>query len=383
MEFRTLQPEEKEQAIQLGEFAFQHRFTDEDRDYLRENTQPENVWGAFDGERLASKVSLLPLNVWLHGVSVKGCGVTGVSTWPEERRGGLVRQLLQRGLKDMKDRGASSSLLDPFSVGYYRKFGWELYCDETIAELKKDEFPTPVKEGNGSFRSVNQEDWQALQHIYAKYAPRFTGMIDRDEWWWMRRKFSHWTKQRRNIIFTNPEGEDRGYVLYSMKDKQLKVSEFVALDDAAERELWRFLANHDSMADSMNVKVANSESWRFSWKTQRLKRNERFLWEELMKHFSLYFLSNSKDDQAFVLKITDQFAAWNDGIFEVSSEGVKRMDDGTNLIEMDVSTLVPLLFGYVNGEHLYADGRMKGEAQDVLNLCSAIPSTRPNLFDAF
>ncbi|WP_193744295.1 GNAT family N-acetyltransferase [Geomicrobium sp. JCM 19039] len=108
MEFRTLQPEEKEQAIQLGEFAFQHRFTDEDRDYLRENTQPENVWGAFDGERLASKVSLLPLNVWLHGISVQGCGVTGVSTWPEERRGGLVRELLQRGLEDMKERGASS-----------------------------------------------------------------------------------------------------------------------------------------------------------------------------------------------------------------------------------------------------------------------------------
>lgn len=56
-------------------------------------------------------------------------GIAGVATWPENRRGGLVSKLLSKALARMNEEGQVLSCLHPFSVPFYRKFGWELYTD--------------------------------------------------------------------------------------------------------------------------------------------------------------------------------------------------------------------------------------------------------------
>ena len=56
-------------------------------------------------------------------------GIAGVATWPENRRQGHVSTLLKHALQEMKSKGQTLSFLHPFSIPFYRKFGWELYAE--------------------------------------------------------------------------------------------------------------------------------------------------------------------------------------------------------------------------------------------------------------
>ncbi len=59
----------------------------------------------------------------------------GITTEPEYRRGGYVREILNRSFEMSKDHGAVVSMLHPFSFGYYRKFGYDCICDHLILEF--------------------------------------------------------------------------------------------------------------------------------------------------------------------------------------------------------------------------------------------------------
>ncbi|RIE05417.1 GNAT family N-acetyltransferase [Cohnella faecalis] len=48
----------------------------------RESFRADNHWGLFDENgRLLTNLSILPLEVWIHGVRMKMGGVASVSSW--------------------------------------------------------------------------------------------------------------------------------------------------------------------------------------------------------------------------------------------------------------------------------------------------------------
>ena len=58
--------------------------------------------------------------------------MTGVQTsalpiYPEYRQGGVTKGLLQAAFKKMKKDGQVLSVLSPFSIGFYRHFGYEVF----------------------------------------------------------------------------------------------------------------------------------------------------------------------------------------------------------------------------------------------------------------
>ncbi|GAJ99685.1 LOW QUALITY PROTEIN: hypothetical protein JCM19055_2711 [Geomicrobium sp. JCM 19055] len=388
MEIRRLNDNEIDQVIELGEFAFQGNFSKEDREDIRSRIEPSNIWGAFEGERLASKVSMLPMNVYVQGVAMKACGVTGVSTWPEHRRGGLVRTLIKHALTDMVEKGQTLSLLDPFSVGYYRKFGWELYCDHSTAVFtSKEQFPKPSKDGTGSFDHVTKENWQRLQDVYQQLATRYTGMINRDEWWWLNRKFNHFTKTYRAIIYVDQHGEDRGYLFYKIKENELVVPEFVALNEEAYEQLWRFIADHDSMAKTIKVRQLSQTPWQFYLDNPQVKEERKpFFMARIVdaQRFLEQYPFQLEDGESVTFAITDEFAEWNNGNYHVERTHVETLADArSDAITVDIRTLVPLLFRYIDLSILRERGQLSISDDTAQLLERAIPKYKPNLLDAF
>ena len=59
------------------------------------------------------------------GGTYKLGGVGGVSTLPQYRRGGVIRACMTASLKDMYANDFTFAFLYPFSMQYYRKFGFE------------------------------------------------------------------------------------------------------------------------------------------------------------------------------------------------------------------------------------------------------------------
>jgi predicted acetyltransferase len=103
------------------------------------------IWGEFENEELISKLHILSLEIKIENCRFSMGGIAGVATWPEHRRKGSVTRLLNKALSAMKKKGQTISLLHPFNINFYRRFGWEL-----TASVNK---PTSSKQDVAFFNS--------------------------------------------------------------------------------------------------------------------------------------------------------------------------------------------------------------------------------------
>ena len=105
-----------------------------------------------DGETLAC-VAAFPMQQNVRGRVLNMAGVASVSSHPLARRRGLVRQLLQRLLHQMREGGSGVSALYPFRPSFYGRFGFvglprvrrAFFAPQGVSHLLRIELPGVVE----------------------------------------------------------------------------------------------------------------------------------------------------------------------------------------------------------------------------------------------
>lgn len=390
-EIRTLREDEMEESLRLSEFAFQIELTPEARTERLAVLNPEETLGYFDGGKLAAKLNLLPLEVWVNGKAFAMGGIAGVATWPEYRRGGLVAKLLGEALKTMREQGRTLSFLHPFNFGFYRKYGWEAYVEYKKYELEPAQLRS-LRDPGG--RVVRTEDAALLNSIYEQFAVRFNGTLLRSGKWWDWNIFRLKKVSGTAAVYYDPAGDPKGYVIYKVKERRMTVGEFVYLDEEARLGLLAFIRNHDSMADKAELQAPASDCLSFLLENPRIK-------QEIVPYFmarivdAAGFLKRSPFapmEGSFRLQVKDGFAPWNEGVYTVRVKGgqadvrlERNGQEGTkdDLLSCDIGTLTALMLGYQRPAYLKAAGYLAGSQEAVDRLEALIPRRETYLLDFF
>lgn len=134
MPARKLQtPEEFVEAVKISTIAF---VGSKDIEAARKNIEEEfaqndgssEFWGSFTEDGVMTSHMINNIYHILYDGRIVLCGGVGnVSSYPEYRRQGGIREIFREKFADMRARGFVFSALYPFSHEYYRKFGYE-YC---------------------------------------------------------------------------------------------------------------------------------------------------------------------------------------------------------------------------------------------------------------
>ncbi|MEK3675558.1 GNAT family N-acetyltransferase [Paenibacillus sp. FSL R10-2771] len=390
MEIRQLHADDFEEGLGLSEYAFQYKVIGEDRERAREKFKPEQIWGVFEGPSLSAKLVLLPLQAYIQGKPVSMGGIAGVASWPENRRQGYVAKLLTHALQTMNEAGQTLSFLHPFLIPFYRKFGWEIYCEYKKYNIPVDKFPRKA-EIQGSVKR-GAADIKVLQQLYVSFAARYNGTLQRTEEWWKEKVLDEDTHQ---CVFYSQQGEPEGYVLYKIVNKELVIDEFVYLNEKARQGLWTFLANHDSMITGASLKLVPSDDI-----LPYLLPDPRIAQENYP-----YFMARIVNAQAFIenlsfhalsgirerlLYIEDEHAPWNNGLWrwtvaehgEVSFTQIQGDRSSADLI-CSIGTLTALLMGYRRPVEMARYGQLSGTHEAVDWLEKLIPQAQTALFDFF
>ncbi|MDF2650185.1 MAG: hypothetical protein K0Q73_5990 [Paenibacillus sp.] len=398
-EIRTLKVEEMDVSLDLSCFAFQYELTEKERAERKVFAKPELTWGYFVDNKLAAKMTIHPIQTYINGKAIAVGGVASVATWPEYRRKGMVSQLLTKGLQVMKDEGRTLSFLHPFSIPFYRKFGWELYTDYIQYELRASNLPVGVH-SSGSVERVKRDE-ALLHEIYSAYARQYNGMLVRDERWWNQVVFKQ--KKGQAVLYRDVHGHAQGYMLYEVNNKQFKVGELIALNLDAWYGLWKFIANHDSMFETITVKAPADDPLPFLLHNPTVK-------QETVPYFMarivdvLGFLEQAVfhatgDSLSFKLKLEDRYASWNDGWFSLvlSPEGkvqASRMESAAHVTDealrneegvicCDIQALSAMLVGYKRPSSLHRYGRLHASVNTIDTLERIIPRNSTYLSDYF
>ena len=127
MKIKKLNRKEREKAYMISAYCFHMRI--ENGEINKEEVESDQLddWGAFDDNgTLMAHIIDHRFSFYLDGKPVSAGGIGGVSTLPEYRNAGAIREMFKRILKDDYRNGKVISALYPFKHEFYRKAGYEV-----------------------------------------------------------------------------------------------------------------------------------------------------------------------------------------------------------------------------------------------------------------
>ncbi|WP_409301304.1 enhanced intracellular survival protein Eis [Peribacillus sp. SCS-155] len=372
-------------AIKLSEYAFQYSVPEEKiEERLEHLRQNHKLFGVVQNGELAAKLHLIPLESFFGAKKIKMGGIAGVATFPEYRRKGYVKDLLTYTLEYMNDNGYLVSMLHPFSVPFYRKYGWELYTNKLIATLKKRDL-IQMKPVNGYIKRFRKEQQSnEMEAVYKHYAAQFNGMLNRTSEWWKRSVYG----DQFAALYFSSEGTPTGYLLYEIKDNKLVIEEFAALDPEARHGLWNYICQHDSMAEEVTITMHENEPLLFMLMEPRVKAEVKPYFmarivniEKFLQEYDFQRIHLTKE---LVLNITDSYAEWNNRSFVIGAGGVEvSFHEKHRDIDLDIGALTTILFGYKRPCELAAAGLITGEKEKIQLFEDIVPLRKPFMYDFF
>ncbi|HHL3303564.1 GNAT family N-acetyltransferase [Bacillus cereus group sp. Bce001] len=380
-----LKEDKFKEALRLSEYAFQYK-VDEDRlqQQITKMKESHEVYGIMEGENLAAKLHLIPFHIYIGKEKFKMGGVAGVATYPEYRRSGYVKELLQHSLQTMKKDGYTVSMLHPFAVSFYRKYGWELCANLLVCHMTKSDL-VMKKQVNGTVKRFNKENHQEeVEKLYETFAERFSGMLVRNEKWWLQAVYDDLTL----AIYYDKNQTAAGYMLYKIENYKMTVEEFVPLHNEARNGLWNFICQHDSMIKDLEMTVSENEPLLYTLQEPRVKTEIKPYFmgrivdvEQFLKQYELNW---NNVQQEVILHITDSFAQWNNITVRLANHEItiieEPMDKG---IKLDINALSTILFGYKRPLELNELELISGSEEEIRAFENVVPVRKPFIYDFF
>ncbi|ANS48561.1 acetyltransferase [Bacillus thuringiensis] len=346
--------------------------------------ESHEIYGIMEGEDLAAKLHLIPFHIYIGKETFKMGGVAGVATYPEYRRSGYVKELLQYSLQTMKKDGYTVSMLHPFAVSFYRKYGWELCANLVTCHMIKSDL-VMKKQVNGTLKRFNKENHpEEVEKLYEVFAERFSGMLVREKNWWLQAVYDDLTL----AIYYDENKRAAGYMLYKIENYKMTVEEFVPLHNEARNGLWNFICQHDSMIKELEMTVSENEPLLYSLQEPRVKTEIKPYFmgrivdvEQFLKQYELNW---NNVQQEVILHITDAFAPWNNVTVRLANHEITIVEETTEKgIKMDINALSAIMFGYKRPLELNELELISGSDEAIRSFENLVPVRKPFIYDFF
>lgn len=219
----------------------------------------ERALCAVDGDSLVATAADLPFRLTVPGGEISAAGISLVGVLPTHRRRGILRQMMQRQLHDVRQRGDPVAILYASEGLIYPRFGYGVVSLDGRIDIERDRaiFRDPA-EPVGETRLVSlKEAAGLLPPIYDRVRTVTAGMISRTEAWWVHHRLQDQPDAREGAgpkqrAIWQSAGE-AAYAIYRVRPhwteftpaSTLEVLEVIATSPLAHREIWRFLFGVD------------------------------------------------------------------------------------------------------------------------------------------
>ncbi|WP_066071618.1 GNAT family N-acetyltransferase [Neobacillus soli] len=379
------------EAIKLSEYAFQYKVPEADKPARKEFLKNHKILGIWDDNMLAAKLHLIPLKVFMKDAEWEMGGIAGVATYPEYRRNGYVKTLMIESLKHMQNNGQIVSLLHPFDISFYRKYGWEILSEQKKVTIEKIDLKFLEMQPGFIRRYTKETHNEEIEKIYDQFCTQYTGMLKRDTNWWKQNVYGENSKL---AVYYNSNQEAKGYILYEVKERKMKVEELVALDHEGRIGLWNFICQHDSMVETVTINLSIHDPLPYLMPQPKVK-TELYPYfmarvvnaEECLRRFP--FIQGS---ESLFLHLEDVHAPWNNGSYLLGKGEIKVYKEKTGAqcvhppkkgIQLNINSLSTILFGYKRPMELYDMGYMKGSKTEIELFEKMVPAFKSSFFDFF
>lgn len=319
----------------------------------------------FDEGMLCSCIDIYPMQAVMNGHEVGLTGIGTVSTLPEKRRKGYIRELMKYSLGQARERGDVFAFLYPFSNVYYRQFGYEPCMARDIVTYPLRSLG--VFEPSGTMEMyLPGNDRSDIEEVYRAFGSGKNFMILRDEELWRLRLDKDPFKSCRYVyLHRNDGGRADGYLVFSRKpgaDMDVVIEEFAYLDFDALRSMLGFLGTFSG--NSRDVVLTAPLSMRpellFAEPNAVASRRSFDGMGRIVDAECALATLTLPEKKSVAVEVRDDFLDWNNATFKLSAHGavtrVERTDTDPDM-SCDVGTLAQLVSGFASLDECSALGK--------------------------
>lgn len=383
-----------EEAYNLNLYAFHFKHTTESKERMQKEFEYGSALGSFSEGQLTSSLILFPFEVYYHGNVLKMGGIGNVTSYPEVRGQGQVRQLMTTNLKEMKDKGMVLSYLAPFSYHFYRKFGYEVTFEERQYTINPEDFGS-FKSPEQTVKRVKWEDQkEAIKAIYDEKMKQAIGPLKRNDWIWDHRIM---VSGKKNLaIYYDEDGVPKGYLHYEFSGEHLndfEIKELMALTGDAEKALWAFVGSHAAGFEQITFSALSDQKLSHLFREADLKQKMvSGMMARIvdMENFLKQFPFKNMEKQPFYFEVADDTADWNEKVFKltVKEEGtnvttVDEPEDDAFYMKASIQTWTQLFMQYKKAADLEFEGSLDCTKEAAHALQNLLPEGVPELHDFF
>lgn len=231
MVIRQLKQEEKFMAGRISGICFHERIDDLAKKRQECEEAKEEDWGAFDEKgTLMARIINNRYTSYVDGQEIQNGGIGAVSTLPEYRNTGAVRNIFEKLLPYAYENGEVISTLYPFSHQFYRKFGYETVCYRNQYRFK----PEVLKGYHFDGEAVMWEEGEDISDyfsLYRQFAPKYNLAVKREEALMKREHMKgNIYKERKLSYLLREKGQNVAYLL--IEDVYQKEAAFMWVEEA-------------------------------------------------------------------------------------------------------------------------------------------------------
>jgi predicted acetyltransferase len=314
-------------------------------------------------------------------------GITGVGTYPEYANHGLMKDLIEKALIQMRQDQQWISYLYPYNIPYYRRKGWEIMSDKLSFKIKDTQLPKQVDlPGIVERKEVDDPD---VYKVYDEFALNNHGAMIRKELNWEEYWRFENEEERIAAVYYDEHKKPTGVLFYWISDEVFHIKEMFYLNQEARNGLWNFISAHFSMIYWVEGDIYKNEPLSFLLDDSEITETiAPFFMARIVdvKQFLLEY-PFEKSVEPFYFEVTDPVAKWNNGIFALSwdDKGILDISDQPKgkRIRLTIQTLTCLLMNYRRATYLARIERIEADKKAVELLESIIPDMEAYFSDYF
>lgn len=387
MIIRKLKPEEKYKCTALMGTAFNFSI---DIEQLKKELLDEDSYGAFgdDNETLMAQVVAKDYSAYVYGNEFGALGIAGVSTYPQYRRNGCIREIMKHLFEQSSANGWVLSYLYPFSFDYYRQFGYERAFQQKSVRLPLKSLSRFPRYSDAVLYD-SKELLPDLVEAYSKFAKTKNGMLTRTDY----REWSsdpYKTLNYTYLFYDNNKIAD-GYINFRINSNTMVVNELAYGSRSTLQNIFGFLRMYEGQYTEVlinNVDIfSDIESYigEFRGVSYGIYDGPMVRIIDVYKYLALVL--KPFGEQSINIKINDNYIQQNNKTFKIiSSDNIIDIvpTNEPHDVECDISVFSTIATGsaMINiNNYLYFEGiDIKDKSTIFFNM---FPHVSMNQFDRF
>ncbi|MEH1739842.1 GNAT family N-acetyltransferase [Fusobacterium varium] len=362
MEIRYGNDKDKAKA----EYIWKECFTDSENEvdfYFNELYRKENFLLMEDGEReIRASLHENPYEIIVNDEVIPSFYIVAVAVSPQYRGRGYMGELIRYSLKNARKKGLDFIFLSPINSEIYKRYGFGYMSSLEKYSMSIKDIPFDRIDKAYEIKKVSDEKnmYKDLVEIYEKKMKNNFAYLKRGENYY-RRALKEMENENGDIYIFYLENRPVGYISLYRREESIEAREFFGISRGVVESMYAFIKTYREYYSELIIKAPVKSNLNFYIHNQvAMKKNESpFIMgritnvESMLKRFHLKG-SNLK------ISVIDKIIEENNWVFEIDINGnISKKDKIENDMEIDVSELNQLLFGYFSMKEMIELERVK------------------------